>query len=63
MRERALSDEAAFLGAVRANPGDDTAWFAFADWLDARDDSQGGRVSVRFADLAPISLTRNCRMR
>ncbi|WP_407936177.1 TIGR02996 domain-containing protein [Gemmata algarum] len=41
MRERALSDEAAFLGAVRANPGDDTAWFAFADWLDARDDARG----------------------
>jgi uncharacterized protein (TIGR02996 family) len=32
-----VSDEAAFLAAIRAAPDDDTARLVFADWLDERD--------------------------
>src|SRR5262249_5831659 len=34
----AMSDREAFLNAIAANPADDTARLAFADWLDEHDD-------------------------
>jgi uncharacterized protein (TIGR02996 family) len=36
-----MSDEAAFLRAVRSSPPDDTARLVYADWLDDRDDPRG----------------------
>lgn len=35
-----MSDEAAFLTALKANPADDTARLVYADWLDEHDESQ-----------------------
>ena len=37
-RSRAMSDEAAFLEVLKANPADDTARLVYADWLDEHDE-------------------------
>lgn len=56
-----MSDEAAFLEALQANPADDTARLVYADWLDEHDQPQKAsylRLVVDFAqrdgDLATV---------
>src|SRR4051794_23581086 len=39
-----MSDESAFLAALRANPDDDAARLVFADWLDERGDPRAAWV-------------------
>jgi uncharacterized protein (TIGR02996 family) len=46
-------DRLAFLRAIRADPDDDTARLAFADWLDEHDDPLGAFVRVQL-ELEPI---------
>ena len=41
-----MSDERAFLKAIRANPEDRTARFVYADWLQERDDPRGELVRI-----------------
>ncbi|VTT96402.1 Uncharacterized protein OS=Cystobacter violaceus Cb vi76 GN=Q664_31220 PE=4 SV=1 [Gemmataceae bacterium] len=42
-----MSDEAAFLKAIRENPRDDTVRLAYADWLDERDDPRAEYIRLR----------------
>lgn len=42
-----MSDEAAFLEAIRANPADDTARLVYADWLDERGDPRAEFIRLR----------------
>lgn len=44
-----MSDEVAFLNAIRANPDDDTTRLVYADWLDDRDDPRGAFVRLHLA--------------
>jgi uncharacterized protein (TIGR02996 family) len=57
-----MSDEAAFLQAILADPDDDTPRLIFADWLEERGDSRGEfiRVQIALADpaLAPAEHAR-----
>src|SRR5262245_47076157 len=46
--------EAAFLGAICANPDDDTARLAFADWLDEHDDPKRAQFIRDQIELARI---------
>ena len=41
-----MSDEAAFLDALRANPADDTTRLVYADWLDERGDDRARYVRL-----------------
>jgi uncharacterized protein (TIGR02996 family) len=45
--ESLVSDEAAFLKALRENPKDDTVRLAYADWLDERDDPRAEYIRLR----------------
>lgn len=70
-----MSDEAAFLEALKANPADDTARLVYADWLDEHDQPQkagylravvacaaaGGAVPDSLIDLAE-PLPRDWRL-
>jgi uncharacterized protein (TIGR02996 family) len=47
-----MSDRLAFLRAIRAQPDDDTARLAFADWLDERGDPLGEFIRVQM-ELEP----------
>jgi uncharacterized protein (TIGR02996 family) len=38
-----MSDEAAFLNAILANPADDAPRLVYADWLDERGDALGSQ--------------------
>jgi len=31
-----MTDDRAFLDHIAANPGDETGWLVYADWLDER---------------------------
>jgi uncharacterized protein (TIGR02996 family) len=42
-----MSDEAAFLKALRENPGDDTTRLVYADWLDERNDPRAEFIRLR----------------
>jgi uncharacterized protein (TIGR02996 family) len=55
-----MSDETAFLDAIRANPNDDTTRFVYADWLDDRDDPRGRFVRFHLAlrSVAPDHVQR-----
>jgi uncharacterized protein (TIGR02996 family) len=55
-----VSDEQAFLNAIRANPDDDTARLVYADWLDERDDARGQFVRLHLAlrSVAPDHAQR-----
>ncbi len=48
-----MSDEAAFLKALRDNPADDTTRLVYADWLDERNDPRAEFIRLRqqHADL------------
>lgn len=51
----AMSDEGAFLAAIRANPADDLTRLVYADWLDERGDARGEyiRLQAEIARAAP----------
>jgi uncharacterized protein (TIGR02996 family) len=44
-----MSDEAAFLRAIRSRPGDDLTRLVYADWLDERDDPRGDFIRLHLA--------------
>ena len=47
-----MSDEAAFLAALKANPADDTARLVYADWLDEHDEPQKAEYLRLVAEVA-----------
>ncbi len=47
-----MSDEAAFLAALKANPADDTARLVYADWLDEHGEPQKAEYLRLIAKLA-----------
>ena len=49
-----MSDRQAFLRAIRANPDDDTARLAFADWLDEHDEPERAEFIRLQIELEPI---------
>lgn len=55
-----MSDEAAFLAAIRAAPTDDLPRLVYADWLDEHDRPGGGflRAECELAALAPTDSRR-----
>ena len=55
-----MSDESAFLQAIRANPDDDTTRLVYADWLDERGDARGRFVRLHLAlrSVAPDHVQR-----
>jgi uncharacterized protein (TIGR02996 family) len=55
-----MSDEIAFLEAIRANSDDDTTRLVYADWLDERDDARGQFVRLHLAlrSVAPDHIQR-----
>jgi uncharacterized protein (TIGR02996 family) len=54
----AMSDEAPFLDAIRANPDDDHVRLIFADWLEERGDPRGEFIRVQYALEAPATDAR-----
>lgn len=50
-----MSEEAAFLSALKANPADDTARLVYADWLDEHDQPQKAEYLRLVAVLARAS--------
>jgi uncharacterized protein (TIGR02996 family) len=44
-----MTDDEAFLAAIRANPDDDVVRLAFADWLDEHNNSRGEFIRVQCA--------------
>ena len=65
-----MSDETAFLNAIREKPDDDTARLAYADWLEERNDPraeyvrlrhQFAQLALRINDLAASSTRRGSR--
>lgn len=55
-----MSDEAAFLQAICANPEDDTARLVFADWLDEHgnaDRAEFIRVQIRMNAISPTGTS------
>lgn len=59
-----MSDERAFLKAIRAKPGDRTARLVYADWLQERDDPRGEliRIEEELTGL-PIHSDRYCELK
>jgi uncharacterized protein (TIGR02996 family) len=55
-----MTDEAAFLAAIRAAPDDDAPRLVYADWLDEHDRTGGGflRAECELAALAPADPRR-----
>ena len=51
MRWATMSEEAAFIAALVAEPSDRTAALVFADWLDERGDPRG--AMLRIDEVAP----------
>jgi uncharacterized protein (TIGR02996 family) len=49
-----MSEEAAFLATLKANPADDTARLVYADWLDERDQPHKAAYLRAVADLARL---------
>src|SRR2546430_569314 len=49
-----MSDRLAFLRAIRANPDDDTARLAFADWLDEHDEPDRAEFVRVQIELEPV---------
>jgi uncharacterized protein (TIGR02996 family) len=49
-----MSDRLAFLRAIRANPDDDTARLAFADWLDENDEPERAEFIRVQIELEPV---------
>jgi uncharacterized protein (TIGR02996 family) len=49
-----MNDRLAFLRAIRANPDDDTARLAFADWLDEHDEPERAEFIRVQIELEPI---------
>ena len=49
-----MSDEAAFLDALTANPADDTLRLVYADWCDERDEPVKAQYLRAVADLARL---------
>jgi uncharacterized protein (TIGR02996 family) len=47
-----MSEEAAFLMALKASPADDTARLVYADWLDDHDQPQKAEYLRLVAELA-----------
>jgi uncharacterized protein (TIGR02996 family) len=47
-----MSDEAAFLAALKANPADDTTRLVYADWLDEHDEPQKAEYLRAVVDFA-----------
>jgi uncharacterized protein (TIGR02996 family) len=56
-----MSDEAAFLAAIRAAPADDLSRLVYADWLAERGRAEGGflRAECELAALAPADPRRD----
>ncbi len=50
-----MSDEAAFLEALKANPADDTTRLVYADWLDERNEPEKAEYLRLVAKLASTS--------
>jgi uncharacterized protein (TIGR02996 family) len=50
-----MSDEEAFLAALKANPADDTARLVYADWLDEHNEPAKGQYLRAVVDLARLS--------
>jgi uncharacterized protein (TIGR02996 family) len=50
-----MSDEAAFLAALKANPADDLTRLVFADWLDDRDEPAKSQYLRAVVDLTRTS--------
>ncbi|HEY1188610.1 MAG TPA: ribosomal protein L7/L12 [Gemmata sp.] len=66
-----MSDEAAFLEALKVNPADDTARLVYADWLDEHNQPQKAeylRLTARLSqagdgvDLSSADATRACEL-
>jgi uncharacterized protein (TIGR02996 family) len=49
-----MSDEAAFLAALKATPGDDTTRLVYADWLDERSEHAKAQYLRAVADLVSL---------
>jgi uncharacterized protein (TIGR02996 family) len=49
-----MTDEDAFLAALKANPADDTARLVYADWLDERDQPQKAAYLRAVVDLTRL---------
>ena len=56
-----MSDEAAFLQAILANPEDDAPRLVYADWLDERDDALGEVKSAYLRDTALLLTPKGRR--
>jgi uncharacterized protein (TIGR02996 family) len=50
-----MSDEEAFLAALKANPADDTTRLVFADWLDDRDEPAKAQYLRAVVDLTRLA--------
>jgi uncharacterized protein (TIGR02996 family) len=50
-----MSDESAFLAALRANPADDTVRLVYADWLDERDEPHRAAYLRAVVDLTTLA--------
>ena len=48
-----MSDEDAFLVAIRVNPTDDAPRLVYADWLDDQGDPRGELIRVQMARRNP----------
>jgi len=54
-----MSDEAAFLRAIQANPKDDAPRLVYADWLDERGDEHSSRKAAFLRLTAKLMTTRS----
>src|SRR5687768_10542598 len=50
-----MSDEAAFLDALKVNPADDTTRLVYADWLDEQNESAKGQYLRAVVDLTQLA--------
>ena len=53
-----MTDDAAFLSAIQANPNDELARLVYADWLDEKGDRRGGYLRAE-CELAAIAEPTN----
>ena len=53
-----MTDDAAFLAAIRADPTDDLARLVYADWLDERGDPRGAYLRAECEPAEHLSTTK-----
>jgi uncharacterized protein (TIGR02996 family) len=56
-----MTDEAAFLAAIRAAPGDDTPRLVYADWLDDQGDTRAEFIRLQHQLAAALDRLQHLR--